>query len=336
MLTALALVSAGSLLLTGCQGGGESSANIAERESPLDPYFGVLWNEEDWSDERMAKLMQQEEELVAACMHAEGFEYIPVDHSDMISYSSDYEGPEWNTEAFVTEYGFGIAHDPWMQMEEPIEDEEEYVDPNSEYLESLSQSEQDAYYEALYGDEPTEEEWALMEEDETYEWIAEDEGCYGEAQAASNEDADNLEAMWEDPEFENLFEQLELLYTDVERDERVTNLQRDWATCMADKGVVEFTDRDLMQETLYEEWGVITDEYYATLGESDEWGNPSGPAVDAFAEREMELARVDFDCATELKWDQTLIDVTTELEQAFVDENKATLEAMVSKYGVKN
>ncbi|MGO3833592.1 MAG: hypothetical protein ACTJGT_06475 [Microbacteriaceae bacterium] len=333
----LVTVGAASLVLSGCS----SNTEPNPEDHPLNAYWSALYTGEDMTQEDYDKQHDEEQALIAECMAKQGFEYKPDTNSGTVIFEDDGEeeeedsGPEWGTLEFAKEYGYGIVDWPGMNdMMSPANgDEEEYFDPNEEYVMSLSESEQQAYYEALSGPGLTDEQMELLEEGEDFDWDSLDQGCYGEAQ----KETQNNPAMdiYEDPEFADLMQDLENLYTDMQDDERIKKLNSDWAECMAKEGLSDYSDRNLAQDSLQEEWNEKAEEVNANNGENDEWKEPSQDVKDEFQKREIEVAVADFTCADKLKWDKVNSDVDIDLSQAFVDKNKAQLDAMVAKYGQK-
>ena len=121
---------------------------------PLDKYLSVLWEGQDYTQEHYDKIDLQREELMAECMAKEGFEYVPNANSGTTVMSDDdQEGPAWDSLEFAQQYGYGVFDWPGSSGpdEAPV-DEEIYVDPNEDYVNSLSPSEQEAFYATLYGD----------------------------------------------------------------------------------------------------------------------------------------------------------------------------------------
>ncbi len=121
---------------------------------------------------------RQIEEKVADCMVEQGFEYVP-NTANGGSVSTDDVAWEPDDRAWVEQWGYGAVDNPYN--EQPVPEADEYVDPNADYVASLSESEQTAYYEALNGPQPSEEDQAAMEDGTyDYDWTA--AGCYGAAQ----------------------------------------------------------------------------------------------------------------------------------------------------------
>lgn len=331
-----AVLAVAAIALTGCSAGGKSQPE--PEEGPLSKYMSALWSDDEMSQEKLDKETLKTEELVAECMTKEGFEYKPNTNNGGMVYSTEDEensGPAWGSEEFAKEYGFGIVDYPGMSEAPGPGTEEEYVDPNQDYLASLSESEQNAFYEVLYGPGPTEEEMAAMEEGDgsyTSDWTR--EGCYGAARHEIQQDTPGGMAAYEDPEFADLFESMNEVWNTAYDEEglnaEMAQLNRDWADCMAEAGHPDLKSPMSAQNEL-------SDEYYnsGSGGETEEYKEPSKKEKDAFKKREIDMAVADWKCRDGLKYDDTQQEIAFAAEQKFVDENKAALDALVAKHGVK-
>ena len=339
---AVAVAIAGVLALTlgacssdpgdGGEKGGRSST--PERDPlPLDAFWESTNGE---FDEEKANAQQMEvEELTAECMAGEGFEYTPVDYSTMgggVTYTSDDDLEfEWGSREFAEKYGYGVTTNPWGdQVSEPMPEEtqQEWTDPNQEYLESMSEAEQEAYYTALYGDQSIYEDWT--EEDwENYEWSWEDSGCSG---WASNEIfGDQMGGSGS--EFDQLWADMDAMWTAAQEDPRLSEAVNKWSVCMADAGYPGLTDIYQAQEQFYEKTNGIWDEVY----EGVDWEDPNldYEALDAqvqerlaeFTDEEIATAVAEWDCKDESGYADVEYEVQKEYQQDFLDTHKAELDA---------
>ncbi|GHE13437.1 hypothetical protein [Klenkia taihuensis] len=130
-----------ALILAGCSssgGGGEAAAE--ETTSPLGVYLDAVYGGDLSEEEQQRRSEDQNrrvEELVAGCMQEQGFEYVP--NTATGTYTSG--GEEWEPEdrEWVAQWGYGAVD--WPGRDDVPEDGgEEYVDPNGDYVESLSES----------------------------------------------------------------------------------------------------------------------------------------------------------------------------------------------------
>jgi len=98
-------------------------------------FWGADQDEESMQreeDERMRAM----EEAVAACMAEQGFEYIPVDHSTRTVVVHDDEEEDIESVEWAQQYGYGVTTEPWADEAPSVE--EEWVDPNEDYVNAMS------------------------------------------------------------------------------------------------------------------------------------------------------------------------------------------------------
>ncbi len=246
-----------TLVASACSdGSNETTAEAAS--SPLADFLGQgdFLDDPEAAQAQWAEEERERQEVIASCMQAQGFEYTPVDYSQFDTFEEDLE--DWGSEEWVAEWGFGITTQRFSQQQvgpnlkgwddARFEDEaQEFVDPNQDYIESLSQEEQDAYYEALYGGEnffPEVDESMSEEEQEaafeSVEW--EPQGCEGEA-------FDESVGFSFYQDFEDELQEMEKRF---EADPRVAERRQEVTSCVSDKGLV-FTDMDSIYERFEEE-----------------------------------------------------------------------------------
>lgn len=315
--TTMALV--GALALAGCSDDTKSSSDgSSPEEGPLSKILSAAWGEQD--QEFYTKQQADIENLVAECMAAEGFEYIPQDNSGMISVSSD-DFEDQNTEEWVAKNGYGMTTMETEESDPDAEPTDEWVDPNADYVATLSENEATAFYEALYGApnmDLTEEEM----EEYVYNW--EDGGCQGSAQHEISGDADDI---YNDPKFEDINEAMSELYTTAQSDPRVTEVSAQWADCMADAGYTEFTT----PEDAFMSINDAQNELYNWEDQTaEEFTEPSSEDLAELRKLEIATAVADFACKQKVDWDKTTQKVQFELEETFVKDHKAELDEYVA------
>lgn len=332
----IALGAASVLALAGCAGGAGSQSgrsSVAEEElGPLDAYFSALWDQEEWTQERYDEENLRREELIAQCMTKEGFEYVPnTNNGGTVMYEDDYDGPAWDSLEFAERYGYGVVD--WPGREDVVEDDssyEEYVDPNQGYIDSLSESEQQAYFETLYG-VPQEYEEPLEGEEEVYEYDWEENGCWGWAENELN--AGSVTNAWEDPEFEDLFAALEEMWTASQEAPDIVAANQEWVTCMDEAGFPGFVRQEDAMNSMYERQNQI---YEDASTDGEEWVEPDRALFDALQEEEIALATADWKCKDKVNYNERLRKADFQAQQDFVDTHRAQLDALVAKYSVKS
>lgn len=300
-----------ALPLTACGGNGGAATGDGAADSPLTAYLSAAWggdlSPED-QQQRFAEQQKKAEELQAACMSAQGFEYIPVDSSAMMAAS---DGSEWKPEdrEWVSQYGYGMVD--WPGRDELNGAGTEVTDPNQEYVLSLSESEQAAYYEALYGAGPTDDQLA---EDGSYEWNWETAGCSGQAQhEVSGADP------WNADEFSTLIDAINELYSTLATNPALAAVDAEWSACMADAGQPGFA-------TQPDAAASISDDLQAYYEKQTEQVS-SDPALVELGQREIDLALIDLDCREKTDYRSKQQKATFALEEQFVTDHKAELEA---------
>ncbi|SDP03912.1 hypothetical protein SAMN05660199_03080 [Klenkia soli] len=321
---ALTALAATAVVLAGCSSSPDDDTDAAERTSPLSVYLDAVYGGDLSDEELQAQYDDQNarvEEMVASCMQDEGFEYIPNTTNGGVVYSGDENVYEPDDRDWVSQYGYGAINYPGRD-EQSSDPGQEYVDPNADYVASLSESEQQAFNESLYGPQPTEEEQAAME-DGSYEYDPANAGCYGAAQQEVYE-ADDLS---QSEEFAPLFEEINSLYEDSQNSPELTALDAEWAACMDAAGHPGFTTQFDAQNSIYdaqnELWNAVPvdDEGMST-------GEPDQAAMDALGEEEITLALADLDCREETDYRQRAEDIQFAVEEQFVADHKTELEAL--------
>ena len=330
--TPLAIAAGLALALSACSGGGGSSkAGEPQGEDPTSDYtpgpLEKMWTEAygEFNPDQANAQQARMEQLVAECMSEQGWEYTPVDSSQMdpgISYpneSADPDEPQWGTEEYAKLRGYGIT--TWdtdsgsatsEPMPEPIDEPSAPTDPNQVYVESLSETAQKEYWEALNGPQPTEEEMTSGE----WEYDPENAGCYGEASAEVYSAAN----IWEDEKYKGLVDEMNLIYTQIENDPKITEAKAAWSACMADAGHPGLADTNAAQEQLYTALNA-----YWEKGEE-----PPADVLAALREREIALATADFQCAKKADVNKVQVEVQHRVEQEFIDKHKAELEELMA------
>ncbi|AMB58100.1 hypothetical protein AWU67_03610 [Microterricola viridarii] len=328
-MSVVGLAVAAAIALSGCSSaGGGGGGELKWEDSPISKYTSALWGEVDQAamDAQQAEI----EKLVAACMKDEGFEYTPNTNNGGMMISSGTDMEERDTEEWVASNGYGMVQTQ-EEMEAQQGEAEEYVDPNQDYLATLSETEVSAFYETLHGPGPTEEEMAAMEEGEGYEYNWETSGCYG---AAQHETQGEGQEAYSDPDYKALFDKMNTVYTSAQTDPKIKELDRSWASCMADAGFADFKAKQDSFTLISDAQNAI----YESMEYDPETGQPIGDSKDAFAElkqQEIDVALADFRCSKKLNYAQESMKVQFALETQFVEDNKAELDAMLAEYATK-
>lgn len=305
------------LLVAGCSSEKDpkDSAAVSEAdEGPLSVYWEGAMG--DMEDQDWAEMGRRSEEIVAACMIEQGFEYEQQDMSAVNETieESEEDAKQYGSEEYVAEHGYGMSTS--FEPAEGEDAEEQWVDPNADYVAGMSEQEQTAYYAALYGEQPE----TVDGEAPAGDWTT--QGCQGKAQHEVYEEGQ----AWADPDFASLQEEMTALYERAQSDPKVTEANTAWATCMADAG---FADHTTPEEAMT----AISDEFNTLLSSiTEEAPEPDPAALAEFKEKEIGTAVADFRCKESTDYDAEVRKVQFALEQEFVDQHKAELDAWVEKY----
>lgn len=360
--TLLAACGQGGGTSTDDTGDGDSGTSTTEAiesdgEETLADFFGYG---SDNAEEAQAQYQDEEarrQELIRACMAEEGFDYTPVLPPEE---SFQVFGPE-NEEERVKTQGFGIT--TWYGNEEMFGGDIDWEDPNQEMVEAMSESEQQAFYEALYGTEEEQMEGATTEVDpETGEEITMMEGfgvgCEGEASEEIWGDQSQTQDLWQELEPE-----MTAMYERIEADQRVADLNEGWSACMADAGH-EYESRNRMYETVFEDFqrrfdeivgpgggfadpfeGWTQEEIEAFFEEKTEdeieaffeeaeqtaQADVDQEALTALQQEEIDLAVANFECSSD--YDEQYQEIAAEYEAEFIAANRGLLEQIREAQG---
>ncbi len=127
-------------------------------------------------------------------------------------------------------------------------DEGPEEDPNEQYVQSLSDSEQEAYCVALYGEMTYDEEF-------DYEFgggIEYGDGCYDQAYEQVYAE-DSMISVWEDPQFEDLVLAMEEMYSGNIDSPEMAALDAEWSACMGRAGYSDMKVRTDAQDMVYDQ-----------------------------------------------------------------------------------
>ena len=309
LLTAVATVVLLSVTLAGCSSD-KPPAGLDPSDSPLSTYMSAM--NAGYDEESMMAQQQDQEKLTAECMSKEGFDYIPVDTSQYSSMTTTDDGPEYGTKEWVAENGYGMSQSP-EQIAAQQEQSQEFTDPNQDYVMNLSEAEQTAYYEVLSGVQPTEEE---MGEDGSYEYTWETSGCQGFANHEISGDQPSQE------EHAALFDAMSSMYEAAQSSPALVKLDSEWAACMADAGYATFTKKADAQDSIMTEQNALYENQSGT--------GPTDQVLADMRTQELALAMIDYTCAEKIDYTDASMKVQFDLEEQFIIDHKAELDALLA------
>lgn len=212
----------------------------------LDDYLGVNVFTPD-PQERAATYVRQEQkvqESIARCMAREGFEYVPVE-----PVTDDFGLVDPADVEHARIFGFGVSTQ--FDETESSSSDDDWVDPNSEIVESLSDSERDAYDLALHGTIFVRDRSGLegngAGSTDDADRAAEVEGANGDG--CSGQAIAEVYAL---EELQGLLAQLDLesLNERIEADPRTVASLSGWSECMAELGY-DYENLEALVDTIY-------------------------------------------------------------------------------------
>lgn len=244
-----------------------------------------------------------EQDAIAACMGALGFEYIPTfanTSATSLTFGDAAENADfrrvegWGITA--DQSGTGMAHPGSATQLTPVVD----VDPNQEIVDAMSESTRDAYYLALHGvDRATGETVSTTSCSDVARETYSIEGVLAST-----------------PDLAYLYEEMRDLRDTDGSDPRTLDLDARWAQCMTDAGYLGYTS-PARASTRFEE--IVADPPVPL----------STDQVEDQRALEVATAATDEECREALDYDQTTPDIRSARNIEFVAEHQDALDAMV-------
>ena len=326
---------AAALTLTGCgvvPGTGE--AKLTYQDSPLSKYLESVFSGglgPDATDQERQEYYNEQnrktEELVAQCMTKQGFEYVPNTQNGSITINSDTDDM-WRPDDrdWVEKWGYGAVNNPWREQEETPGPEatEPPPDPNQAYIDSLSEAEREAFYEALWGKQEVDPD---ADPDAPQEWSWENGGCYGWAQHEVQ--GDNP---WEQEENKPIIDALQKFWENLTKLPEQAKLDAEWAACMTEANYPGFKTQNDAQQSIFD----LTNKYWENMPQDGEetppdFGTPKDPEFAKIAEQEIPLALADLGCREKTNYRQQQLRIQFAAEEQFIADHKEELDALKAR-----
>lgn len=233
-----------------------------------------------------------QENLTAQCMADLGFDYLPaIPDLDSVVFS---DGPVGGTREYVEAYGYGL----WSRPLDEGGFELSVDDPNGARVDAMSEAERAAYELALYGQraQPGADSVSSV-----------DHGCEAASTVPVDDDTRYIVSVREDAT---------QYLTDMHDDPAFSEVNAEWASCMADAGFVEESPLGAREGANAE---------YGAARIDGEMPSPNPARI----EEEIRLATADLDCQEATGWPATYAAIAHRLEQEYVDDHQADLDALV-------
>jgi len=319
------------MLLSACSDLGISSIRDYQQTppnySPLTEFIGTsLWDREDEFRQAVDAFVLRREELIAQCMLQNGFEYAPDLYSMSFQITNNAFDEIYPDDAgWVSQYGFGVVSGHRTESGGSIWDTRD-DDPNADYVESLSESEREAYFLALNGPMLPPPPSVSISQAHFNEWFRTERGCLGGSVIQAQEENPLFEPRSE--EFTPLFEAIAEMNQTILFSPEYEEIHRDWSDCMANLGhlglispsaainriVDALTHIQINQET-----SLTNLRRMILQGEI-----PEGSRLQ---QQETELALADLTCRQAVSFSERAASIRHRAEAQFVADHRVLLEA---------
>lgn len=298
------------LVLAGCSASPRDGAVQRERgpvadleSSPLVEFEAAIYGplglaQEDAQAAAQARRLR-EAELVAECMHAQGFEHIPWYPgmgSDEVSVAEASASPmesaqQWGYRVFTIE---PVAGTPAG-----------FVDPNLEVVATMSAAEEAAYYAALMG-------WSGAEAGS----LTQSDGCEPWAAQELNvvtPETELVNALLSDPRYTELMDAIDLIPVTVAQSSEMGEVNASWSECMAEAGY----DYDRPEDAEY---------HFETLG--TQITDRTSPQAREAKSEEIATAVADQQCRIDTGYDDNLQQLTWQTEDRVLKTYREDADAL--------
>ncbi len=257
-----ALISIGITLL-GVPACSDSSPGSSEEPLPGIKEFGL-------TEEQFAEHVEETQALIADCMSSAGFEYIPVDVATIEAAQARVRtDPGYTRRTYKEQWGLGVT----TRLDNPVRDTG--LGPNLDIYNALPETEKEAYFHTLFGDDPNADfAFTLDEED-----FSSTGGCTREAVSQVFTRA-QLKGTYVNPK--------DVL---IESDPRIVEAERQWSECMRAAGYEYEGDQDEIIEEFEERLEELTD--------GDDPATLTGARAEELRklqQEEIAVSLVDLDC----------------------------------------
>lgn len=254
-----------------------------------------------FSLEGMLARQARAEVLIRDCMKAQGFEYVPIDPAIQQAETLGVTG--MSDEDFQKQYGYGIT-----TLYEQRREQQKKLGPNEAIRAKLGESDQAAYDQVLFGDNP----------DATFADII-DQGDFTRLGGCTKQAADQVFGGTET--VQNLQQKMDELDEEIVADARMADAIKAWSTCMRAAGY-NLDDPEELDTVLLKRLEEI-------VGPAENSGDAAEPTYDkaaltALQSDEVVMVAKDVACE-ELHIMPVETKVRAEYERDFRDEHAALL-----------
>src|SRR5665647_1000106 len=237
--TALAAALAALALATvpGCSRPAETPDAVADQPTGMIEQITAEIDPGNLEDAEAATTRIQE--IIAACMTEQGFEFFPVrptfiDGQEQEDYLAEQLGVRPGTLEYAQRYGYGLSTHAYREMPEPSAP----PNPNEQVLEAMSDAERQAWGSAMFGESQADDDLASQ-------------GCWGRASYEVYEAPP--EGLDLEP-FAPLQAEIDTMFGSLQNHPRQLDLDSRWMACMAEAGQPEFDSPADAIDSITAEW----------------------------------------------------------------------------------
>lgn len=297
---------AAALILAGCS----SDSSGAVVSSPIYNYLGLPEPlvDESYGDDAIAE-ENAAEAATAVCMEEQGEMYLPLEFVDVPDDPPEPEGIDPDSREWAERYGLGISTRRFTPEEvgpdlvgvDRREPAPEPVNPNIERWESMSEEEAESYFLVLFGDLASEP------------FVP---GCFQASRLIHTKSAVEVD-------FVNQFDDdLALLDKDVEADDRIIEITREFEACASDGGNIEPIQIDELLTDLAELSFALDAQGSFTAADLERLGE--------LQRAEIESGMLQFDCGGPLRLQNDYRTIRAEYEEQFIKQHRSRLDELVA------
>lgn len=292
-----------------------SLAATPPSESPKDRVYERIQGSSPLTSDEIYRLdkarLAATEAIVAECMAAQGFEYVPSAPEISSGGALPIDLSEFDEAEAARTEGYGIIA-PDLAVRDPRT-------PSSNQLirAALSSSERLAYDMALDGFERTEnDEYAVGDDGNLVKADGVGETCRDQADERDRElKAEYTPAVLDDPIWNEFTKESSEIEGRFEADQRVLDIDAQWSECMTDRGFESLENPWAAYSLVMEPW-----ETWKSAHRRDDGTLPTtDPEIARLQAAEIAIAVADFECREDLDYSARRQAILFAYEQQFVD-----------------
>lgn len=269
-----------------------------------------------------ARLVQVE---IQRCMQQQGFTYFPEEQNGARQIFVRPDAAGLSAEDYAATEGFGISTRFDALLEGDVDLSEDPSD-NEDHLATLSDGEVEAWQFALRGAPPERNDQGQLIDPETGEVIQGQGrgriagGCSAEAQTTVRGDFTALQQLSD--EFAELDDR-------IDADPRISQIRREWSTCMRERGFDFEEPADARREINSELQPLIRSLFRRGPNAANDGAISLSPEQESelkvLQDRERSIAVASFECDGDT--DAEVEAIVARYEAEFVEQNRSALEA---------